>query len=392
MMNTVRELLKTKTTIIGIAVALLFQLLFSIIWMTGYEGMSDRVNELSIAVVNEDAQSGAVIAKQLSAGLPVHVETAADMASARERLDDRDIQMIVHIPADFTSLVAGRDTKASIQYVVNESNPAMIKSIMTSIASQVTAAANKQALTAGAKAVLSQGMPTEQAAAMSGQLSERVVSDIQSVNIVNGTNNQMAPMMMVTASFVGAMIMAQNLEVSMTAISARTGRWQRLGARIAITIPAAIIVSLVGTSLVMLLGGQVEQGFFALWGYQTLFVLTFMIVTQTLIMLLGTAGMLINTALLSVQLVSSGAMMPREMLSGFYFNLGSALPATYAIEGLMNLLFGGPGIGGDAAALLIIAAVMAFVMIGTTALRRDLASNAAAEPAGQTRSNTVPES
>ncbi|WP_036640778.1 ABC transporter permease, partial [Paenibacillus durus] len=123
---------------------------------------------------------------------------------------------------------------------------------------------------------------------------------------------------------------------------ARTGRWQRLGARIAITIPAAIIVSLVGTSLVMLLGGQVEQGFFALWGYQTLFVLTFMIVTQTLIMLLGTAGMLINTALLSVQLVSSGAMMPREMLSGFYFNLGSALPATYAIEGLMNLLFGGP--------------------------------------------------
>ncbi|AIQ13010.1 YhgE/Pip domain-containing protein [Paenibacillus durus] len=391
-MNTIRELLKMKTTIIGIAVALLFQLLFSIIWMTGYEGMSDRVNELSIAVVNEDTQSGAVIAKQLSAGLPVHVETAADMASARERLEDRDIQMIVHIPADFTSLVAGRDSKASIQYVVNESNPAMIKSIMTSIASQVTAAANKQAIAAGAQAALSQGMPAEKAAATSDLLSERVVSDIQSVNIVDGTNNQMVPMMMVLASFVGAMIMAQNLEVSMTAISARTGRWQRLGARIAITIPAAIIVSLVGTSLVMLLGGQVEQGFLALWGYQTLFVLTFMIVAQTLIVLLGTAGMLINIALLSVQLVSSGAMMPREMLSGFYFNLGSVLPATYAVEGLMNLLFGGPGIRGDAAALLIIAGVMALVMIGTTALRREPASNAAAAPVGQTRSNTVPES
>ncbi|AHV97934.1 YhgE/Pip domain-containing protein [Paenibacillus sabinae] len=391
-MNTVRELLKMKTTIIGIAVALLFQLLFSIIWMTGYEGMSDRVNKLSIAVVNEDAQSGAVIAKQLSAGLPVHVETAADMASARERLEDRDIQMIVHIPAEFTSLVAERDSKASIQYVVNESNPAMIKSIMTSIASQVTAAANKQAIAASAQTVLSQGMPAEKAAAMSVPLSERVISDIQSVNIVDGTNNQMVPMMMVLASFVGAMIMAQNLELSMTAISARTGRWQRLGARIAITIPAAIIVSLVGTSLVMLLGGQVEQGFWALWGYQTLFVLTFMIVAQSLLVLLGTAGMLINIALLSVQLVSSGAMMPREMLSSFYLNLGSVLPATYAVEGLMNLLFGGPGIGGDAAALFIIAGVMALVMIGMTALRREPASNTAAASAGQTRSNTLPES
>ncbi|QWU13836.1 ABC-2 family transporter protein [Paenibacillus sophorae] len=391
-MNTVKELLKMKTTIIGIATALLFQLVFSIIWMTGYEGMSDRIDELSIAVVNEDAQSGAVISKQLSAGLPVHVETAADMESARDRLEDRHIQMIVHIPAGFTSLVAGQDSKASIQYVVNESNPAMIKSIMTSIASQVTAAANKQAIAAGAHTVLSQGMPAEKAAAVSGVLSERVVSDIQSVNIVNGTNNQMVPMMMVLASFVGAMIMAQNLEISMTAISDRTGRLQRLGARFAITIPVAIIVSLVGTSLVMLLGGQVEQGFLALWGFQTLFVLTFMIVAQTLLVLLGTAGMLLNIVLLSVQLVSSGAMMPREMLSGFYFNLGGVLPATYAVEGLMNLLFGGPGIGSIATALLVIAAVMALVMIGMTALRREPASNEAVAPAGQTRSNTVPES
>ncbi|WP_036723422.1 YhgE/Pip domain-containing protein, partial [Paenibacillus forsythiae] len=218
-MNTFKELIKMKTTKIGIATALFFQLIFSVIWMTGYEGMSDRVDELSIAVVNEDAHSGAAIAKQLSAGLPVHVETAADMPSARERLEDRSIQMIVRIPANFTSLVAGQGSKASIQYVVNESNPAMIKSIMTSIASQITAAANKQAIAAGAQAVLSQGMPAEQAAAMSGQLSERVVSDIQPINVVNGTNNQMVPMMMVLASFVGAMIMAQNLEASMTAIS-----------------------------------------------------------------------------------------------------------------------------------------------------------------------------
>ncbi|BCG59763.1 YhgE/Pip domain-containing protein [Paenibacillus sp. URB8-2] len=391
-MGTIKEFLKMKTTKIGIATALLFQLIFSIIWMTGYEGVSEQIDKLSIAVVNEDMKSGAVIAKQLSAALPVKVETAADMESARERLDDRRIQMIVHIPANFTALAASRDGKAAIQYVVNESNPSMIKSMMTSIASQVTAAANKQAIAAGTQAALSQGMPAEKAAATSVLLSERVVSDIQSVNIVDGTNNQMVPMMMVLASLVGAMIMAQNFEISAMAISARTGRWQRLGARFAITIPAAIVVSLVGTSLVMLLGGQVERGFWALWSFQTLFVFTFMLVAQALVALLGTAGMLLNIVLLSMQLVSSGAMIPRELLSGIYVNLGSVLPATYAVEGLMNLLFGGPGNGSIAAALLVTAAVMALVMTGVTALRREPAADGTTSATAQSRSGTVPES
>lgn len=373
-MKTIQEFMKVKTTIIGIATALLFQLIFSIVWMTGYEGVSERMDKLSIAVVNEDVQSGAVIAKQLSASLPVQVTTLVDMEVARQQLDKRQIQMIVHIPANFTASAAGRDGQASIQYILNESNPSMIKSMMSSVATQITAAANKQAIAVGTQAVLSKGMTVEEATPLSSLLSERVVSDIQSVNIVNGTNNQMVPMMMVLASFVGAMIMAQNLEVSATAISARTGRWQRLRARFAITTTAAIVVSLVGTSLVLLLGGQAEQGFFALWGFQALFVLTFMIVTQTFLVLFGMAGMLINILLLSVQLVSSGAMMPRELLSGFYIHVGSVFPATYAVEGLMNLLFGGPGIGGDAVALLTITVVMALVIIIVAALRREPAA------------------
>ncbi|ULO09549.1 ABC transporter permease [Paenibacillus sp. 19GGS1-52] len=373
-MRTIQEFMKVKTTIIGIATALLFQLIFSIVWMTGYEGVSERMDKLSIAVVNEDVQSGVVIAKQLSASLPVQVTTLVDMEVARQQLDKRQIQMIVHIPANFTASAAGRDGQASIQYILNESNPSMIKSMMSSVATQITATANKQAIAVGAQAVLSKGMTVEEATPLASLLSERVVSDIQSVNIVNGTNNQMVPMMMVLASFVGAMIMAQNLEVSATAISARTGRWQRLGARFAITTTSAIIVSLVGTSLVLLLGGQAEQGFFALWGFQALFVLTFMIVTQTFLVLFGMAGMLINILMLSVQLVSSGAMMPRELLSGFYIHVGNVFPATYAVEGLMNLLFGGPGIGGDAVALLTITVVMALVIIIVAALRREPAA------------------
>jgi len=36
--NALRALAKQPTTIIGIAAALLFQLIFTVVWMTGYDG------------------------------------------------------------------------------------------------------------------------------------------------------------------------------------------------------------------------------------------------------------------------------------------------------------------------------------------------------------------
>ena len=66
--------------------------------------------------------------------------------------------------------------------------------------------------------------------------------------------------------------------------------------------------------------------------------------------------MLFNIAMLSLQLVSSGAIVPRELLSNFYHSISNFFPATYAVNGLMNILFGGPGVGSEVGFLLVIAA------------------------------------
>jgi uncharacterized phage infection (PIP) family protein YhgE len=108
-----------------------------------------------------------------------------------------------------------------------------------------------------------------------------------------------------------------------------------------------------------------------MWGFQALFLLTFMFVTQMFLILFGMAGMLFNIILLSAQLVSSGAMVPRELLSDFYLSLGKIFPATYAVEGSMNVLFGGPGIGGASLGLVIIMAAAALVGALTVGLRKD---------------------
>ncbi|WP_172195061.1 YhgE/Pip domain-containing protein [Saccharibacillus qingshengii] len=369
-----KAFLKLPTTKVGIITAVLFQLIFTVIWMTGYQGMTDRIDRLNVAIVNGDEQMGAAIVQNLKENLPVGVKTDMTLAEAQDMLQNREVQMIVEIPADFASAAQSQEP-AVLNYFINESNPVMIKNMMTSVADTITGGVNKQAIAGGLTGILStQGkLPAEAAQTAAGVLSERVVSNVESVNVVEGMNNQMVPMMMVLASYVGAMIMGQNFQVSSMALGARFGRWQRMAVRLIVTAAASVIVSLVGTSLVAAFGGQMAHGFLALWGFQALFLLTFMFVAQMFLFLFGMAGMLFNILVLSVQLVSSGAMMPRELLPDFYQSIGSIFPATYAVDGLMNTLFGGPSAGGDAAALLLILAAALVLIIGSTALRRDKA-------------------
>ncbi|UUZ90429.1 ABC transporter permease [Paenibacillus sp. P25] len=49
---------------------------------------------------------------------------------AKERLNSREVQMVLHIPADFSQAVQKPGQKGQIDYLINESNPALIKSIM----------------------------------------------------------------------------------------------------------------------------------------------------------------------------------------------------------------------------------------------------------------------
>lgn len=120
-----RTLVKQPPTIIGVAVALLFQMIFAVVWMTGYDGMQNRTERLVIGIVNEDARWGEAIVRQLEDGLPVRVRELADPADAARQLEDRAIQMLVRIPPDFSAKAAS-DGTAALEFTINESNPMMI--------------------------------------------------------------------------------------------------------------------------------------------------------------------------------------------------------------------------------------------------------------------------
>lgn len=358
--SSIAAFLKPATTKVGIITAITFQLLFSIIWMTGYSGVSDNTKNLKIAIVNEDQAMGGKIVQSLQSNLPFQTEVIASNEEAQSKLNLREVQMVMHISPDFSKKLQTPGQTAPITYTVNESNPSMTKSIMQAVAGNITATVNKEAVAAGASAVLTQmnpQLPAEQATQIAQGLASKVSSDIQSTNKVKDMPNQMLPMMLVLASIVGTMIMGMNFSVTTNLLGASLSKTQKMAARIGITVVAAIVVGLISAIMVVSLGGHVDKGFVALWGFESLFLLTFALVAQMFLTLFGNAGMLFNIAMLSLQLVSSGAIVPRELLSDFYHSISNFFPATYAVNGLMNILFGGPGVGSEVGFLFVIAAV-----------------------------------
>ncbi|WP_235958745.1 YhgE/Pip domain-containing protein [Paenibacillus silvestris] len=356
--------LKQGTTKVGIITAIMFQLLFSLIWMTGYAGVSDNTKNLKIAIVNEDQGMGNTVASNLRVNLPFQTEQIDSNDKAQEMLNNREVQMVIHISDDFTKKLQTPGQTAPISYTINESNPSMMKPVMQAVAGNVTATVNKEAVAAGASAALTQmspKMPAEQAGQIAQGLANKVTSDIQSTNKVKDMPNQMLPMMLVLASIVGTMIMGMNFSISTNIVGASVSKMGKLAARFMLTVGAAVVVGLISATMVVALGGHVEKGFMALWSFESLFLLTFALVAQMFLTLFGNAGMLFNIAMLSLQLVSSGAIVPRELLSNFYHSLSNVFPATYAVNGLMNILFGGPGVGKEISFLLLIA-VIAFAI------------------------------
>lgn len=375
MFNAVKTFLKLSSTRTGILAAIMFQLIFSIVWMTGYSGVSNNINNLKIAVVNEDQGVGANIIGELTGKIPFHVNVVDNKELAEQQLQKREVHMIITIPSGFSQQLQSLDGKTKIEYTINESNPSLIKSIMQETSVKITTQFNQVVTANTTQTFLAMAnLPDELANTISQLIKTKVASETIYTNKVKNTANQMIPLMIVLASYVGAMLMAMNMQQSSMTIGSSMSKWEKLRARGLINFVFAFVISFVGSSFILLFGGETQEGFISIWLFQSLLMMTFMFMTQLFVLIFGIPGMVFNILGLSVQLVTSGALIPRELLSNFYFELSEYFPATYAVRGLMNILFGGTGTGDEIMALAIILAIT--FVLGTVAvwLKKDVPS------------------
>ena len=98
-------------------------------------------------------------------------------------LNERKVQMVMRIPADFSDRLQTPGQTAELHYWINESNAMLVKSAMQQASSAVTASVNREAVTLGAQALLARmNFPAGQAQVAAQQLAEKVTAKVEATN------------------------------------------------------------------------------------------------------------------------------------------------------------------------------------------------------------------
>ncbi|PFM64213.1 hypothetical protein COJ48_11180 [Bacillus cereus] len=394
-MKTLKNFFKHRETFIGIATAFAFLLIFFCVWMTAYDGVTDRVDKLKVGLVNEDKQMGATIEENLEKNLPFKVKSYGSVAYAKEDMDERNLDMVIQIPANFSSLLK-ENNNAEIKYFINQANSSLTKQIMAGATKDITQTINKNIYTYKQKLILSNlskelstAIPSEE---LAQKLSENITKVLNSLNIdsvqssVKKTNNTegfaatMLPLLIVLASWVGAMIMSLNLNSVAAKLKSIHSKWSIFFTRQFINIVASIILALITLIFMSLFDIKLNTNVFETWVFQTLVFFSFLSLTQMFVVLFGPAGMVFNIISLSLQLVTFGVIVPKAMLSDFYQTVGSYFPATYVADGYYTVIFGGSDLSHDMNILLFVSLITIGIAMGRIIIQKNT----------KTESNTLP--
>ncbi|WKT78692.1 YhgE/Pip domain-containing protein [Lysinibacillus fusiformis] len=355
-MRGLQSLLRVRETYIGIVATIAFQLIFFTIWMTAYDGVDERADQLSIGLLTEDTEMGTQIVKDMKDNIPFTLKEYSSMKEAEQALNERQINMIMQIPANFTNeLQTGK--KAEIIYSINQANASVAKSMMDGVAKQLTEEINQilyplqqnQAIDVFSQQFAQ--LPFEQNT--SQQINASVKTTIMTVkdhavdatiiktNDVKGFAANFVPLMVIISSFVGAMVMIMQHQQATQMVQSSVSKWQLFLARQLLNVGVALTLPFLTIGLMHLFTISSNESFLSIYLFQSVMFLAFLCLAQVFVILFGNIGMVFNICALSLQLVTSGVLVPKTMLSEGYKQIAAMLPATYGADGYYTIIFGG---------------------------------------------------
>lgn len=366
-MDTLKQFLKIPGTYIGMVVALSFQLIFFCVWLTAYDGVNERVDQMRIAIVNEDGNIGSKIAEGLQRNLPFQVKAEQSVEKANEEMNDHMYDMIIEIPASFSKDI-NETGKSNLNFHINQANAMMAKQMMEGAAKQIRDNVNKEITSYKKQAIVGklQAAGPENVEVIKSLTEDSIGFTVHKVNDAKGFSANMVPLMMVLASFVGAMIMS--MELSKVAKEVKNG-WSNFVSRQVINGTVSILLACITIGLMRGFQIEVHEAVWSIWMFQAIVFFAFLSLTQMFITVFGNAGMIFNIISLSLQLVSSGVIVPHEMLSKTYQTIGELFPATYAANGYYTIIFGGVSLGENIILLLVIILVTQLVAVISVSIK-----------------------
>ncbi|WP_052483887.1 YhgE/Pip domain-containing protein [Bacillus sp. OxB-1] len=303
---------------------------------------------MSVSIVDEDGTGE--VATALQQGLSFQVKVHSQLDEALEEMNKRETEMVIQIPSHFmTTLQEGK--QPFIYYWINQASPIFSKSIMEQAANQVTNELNANVFakqTASGAAVFIQqlqqlrlDLPTEQAiaGAIQSQLSaletDPVKKIIKKPNEASEFSANLVPLMVIISSFVGAMVMIMQIHEASSFLRTAHSKWSLFLGRQLINVTVAFLLPLLTIGLMRLFSVEIEEPLYLVYLFQGVMFLTFLLFAQVFVYLFGNYGMAFNILALSLQLVTSGVLISRDLLSSGYRTLSAFLPATYGADGML---------------------------------------------------------
>lgn len=349
--------LKNKVISGGIFMLVFYQIVMISIFMYGYSAVPKNVTELTVAIVNEDPVMGDSFVTQLKEGLPFNVKTNMPLNDAKTDLENRDIHLVVHIPSDFSQNIKENGKQGNLEFFINESNPTLVASSMQSIADEVGAQITNQVQTQSfVSAFTAMNVPAEQATQMVTGIMEKISVDVKKTNTQPiGMHNQMAPMFLTMAMYVGAMIFSMMSVQALHEVRQSMGKWRAFFSLQLTNIVIAIVAPLVGLSIYFIVQGYGVETFLGVWMVHALQIFASIQFTTVAFLLLGQSGMLLNIPLLLTQTIANGATIPYDMMPGLFKFVSHISPMFYSIHLDYNLFFGGGNTGTYAMCLVLVA-------------------------------------
>ena len=338
-----KHFLKTQGAIAAIFMGIFYCLCMLGIFLPGYTAIPGNIDELPIAIVNDDkGEYGKKIAGQLKENLPFkEIETDVTNKQALKDLNKNELALVVHIPKTFSADMQNGETSSSIDFTVNEATATVVSSSMTSIVSEINNQLSAQFSQQTAQGVLMNfNLPEEKAAEMAKQIETAYAGNLVTINEVpDGMHNNMLPMFLTMAGYVGAMIGAMQL-VSAFRQSRGKASKTRLFMYVQMTaILVAVVSSFVALGITYLVNEPSGDLFFSTLGQQILNYMVCFNFTAILVFLVGDGGMVLNIPILLTQTIANGATITRDMMYAPYEWMSYISPMYYSVQAYFANLY-----------------------------------------------------
>lgn len=338
------EFLKSKGAIASIFMGIFYAVCMLGIFLPGYTAIPGNIDRLPIAIINDDEGAyGGQIADSLAEQLPFKkIEKDISNKTALEQLEENDLALVVHIPKTFSADLQNGEISSSIDFTMNEAAATVVSSSMAQVVSQINNQLSTQFSQQTAQGMLMNfNVPEEQAQAMAEMIENTYIPNVVTINdIPDGMHNNMLPMFLTMALYVGAMIAAMQL---VGAFKASRGKASKTRLFIYMQLTAVfigILAALASTGVAYCINDLGGDLFLPILGQQILNYWVNFNFTAIFVLLIGEAGMIVNIPILLIQTIANGATLTRDMMYTPFEWVSHITPMYYSVQAYFANIYG----------------------------------------------------